>query len=548
MVEKAKTVSVWMAPAGGEFIQLLSATDTTYTSGCPAVEASGNGTRLTNPRAGILPEEMDGRVKTKGIVVGIAVLLLVAGASALAADPTDKTFGTDGIAEIEARVQIGPREQQVGGIVDLERAKGGKLLAAVYPIARGGHYFDAARIGRDGSLDKSFGEGGFTPKIRLHQRKGETEGGVLQAEAVAQQGNGDVVLAGYFANAGALAPALARFTSSGALDPSFGHGGTVIPRPSGQGGVLRISETGGEELHDVAVEPDGTIVAVGEVVPGHSFDRRSPKQPAALVIAYRADGGIDRSFGHGGRFKVKAPRGAAFTGFTEVKALVSGKLLVSGYVRDQLVLYRLTAAGRPDRSFGGGDGRVMVGGAKEASPGFIRAPFAVAPGGSIVLCGTTFSRSIQDSEPIVLVRFSVAGRLDRGFGRSIYAEQTPVDRRPPLTHRKHVEAYQFDPQGLAVDDQGRIVVTGGESAPYTRGQKEGGYSYFAARRFLANGRRDKGFGDGGVFATNPTGSQSYARSAVTEGNGQVVGGGWIQIERGGGNGPGNTAMLLTRYR
>ena len=87
-----------------------------------------------------------------------------------------------------------------------------------------------------------------------------------------------------------------------------------------------------------------------------------------------------------------------------------------------------------------------------------------------------------------------------------------------------------------------------ETAPYTRGQKEGGYSYFAARRFLANGRRDKGFGDGGVFATNPTGSQSYARSAVTEGNGQVVAGGWIQIERGGGNGPGNTAMLLTRYR
>jgi hypothetical protein len=35
---------------------------------------------------------------------------------------------------------------------------------------------------------------------------------------------------------------------------------------------------------------------------------------------------------------------------------------------------------------------------------------------------------------------------------------------------------------------------------------------------------------------------------VTEGNGQVVAGGWIQIERGGGNGPGNTAMLLTRYR
>jgi hypothetical protein len=38
------------------------------------------------------------------------------------------------------------------------------------------------------------------------------------------------------------------------------------------------------------------------------------------------------------------------------------------------------------------------------------------------------------------------------------------------------------------------------------------------------------------------------RAAVTTGDGKVVGGGWVQIERGGGNGPGNTAMMLTRYR
>lgn len=31
-------------------------------------------------------------------------------------------------------------------------------------------------------------------------------------------------------------------------------------------------------------------------------------------------------------------------------------------------------------------------------------------------------------------------------------------------------------------------------------------------------------------------------------DGKVIAGGWVQIERGGGNGPGNTAMMLTRYR
>jgi|GEM_PF-1791032 len=495
-------------------------------------------------------ETMSRTAKLKRALIGCAVLFAITAGAALAADPTDTTFGTNGIAEIEAFVpgEI-PGEDQVGGIVDLEPASGGKLLAAVYPIAVKGHYFAAARIDRNGSPDKSFGEDGFTPSIDVSQRKGEVEGGVLQAEAVVQQKNGAVVLAGYFENEGALAPALARFTSSGKLDPSFGNDGKVIPHPSNQGKTLRVFETGGEALHDVAVEPDGTIVGVGEVFPGHPFDLRSPKQPAAVVVAYRRDGKVERHFGHRGRFEVKMPRSGAYTGFTEVKALPSGKLLVSGYVGNQIVLYRLTAEGKPDPSFGGGDGKVTLGRRTgEASPGFIRAPFAVGRGGRIVLCGVIFSKSILDSQPVVLVRFSADGRRDRSFGKSIYAEQAPADRRPPLAHRKHVESYNFDPQALAIDGKGRIIVTGGEAAPYRRGQKEPGYSYFAARRFLANGRRDKSFGESGVFPTNPPGSQSYARAATTQPGGRVVAGGWVQIERFGGNGPGNTAMMLTRYR
>jgi uncharacterized delta-60 repeat protein len=476
----------------------------------------------------------------------LALVLLVG--AAFAADPTDKSFGTDGIAEIEARQPgVFINDEQVGGVVDLERAKDGKLLAAVYGIAKGGHYFAAALINRNGSLDKTFGEDGFTERVRFSRAHEENENGFLQAEAVAQQRDGDVVLAGYFDHEGAFAPALARFTPQGKLDPGFGRNGKVVPRPRNDGKVLTVSETGGERLNDVAIEPDGDIVAAGEIVPGHGFDRRSPKEPAAVVVAYRPDGKVDPSFGHGGRFEIKVPARNFGATFSEVKALPSGRLLVSGYIKEQLVLFRLTAKGRPDRSFGGGEvtvGRPSTG----YGEAFYRAPFAIEPGGRIVLCGAISSKSIQDSEPVVLVRFSPHGVRDRGFGRTIYAEQAPVDRRPPLTYRKHVEAYHFEPQALAVDGQGRVVITGGETAPYTRSQKEGGYSYFAARRFLPDGRRDKGFGESGVFPTDPPGSQSYARAAVTEADGQVVGGGWVQIERGGGNGPGNTAMLLTRYR
>jgi uncharacterized delta-60 repeat protein len=323
----------------------------------------------------------------------------------------------------------------------------------------------------------------------------------------------------------------------------------VVPRwPTSEGKRIFVAEHGGERLHDVAIAADGDIIGAG----GNNEEagqHRNPN-PTAFVIAYRPDGKIDRGFGHEGRFKIKAPRKYAYTGFTEVKALPSGKLLVSGYVRNQIVVFRLTAKGIRDRSFGGGDGEVTLGQVTSSGgEGFLRAPFALGPGGRIVLCGATFPSARGDTEqPVALVRLTANGHRDKTFATgSIYMQQAPRDRSAPIP-RKHVQFFTFQPEAVAIDGARGIVVTGGEVAPYTRGQQESGYEYFSARRFLPNGRRDKGFGEGGVFPTNPPGSRSYARAAVTEGNGQVVGGGWIQIERGGGNGPGNTAMLLARYR
>jgi hypothetical protein len=85
-------------------------------------------------------------------------------------------------------------------------------------------------------------------------------------------------------------------------------------------------------------------------------------------------------------------------------------------------------------------------------------------------------------------------------------------------------------------------------APYTPGQGEPGHEAFTSRRFLPNGRRDRSFGEGGVWHTDPPGSEGLARAALTQPDGKVVAGGWVRLERFGGNGPGNTAMMLTRYR
>jgi uncharacterized delta-60 repeat protein len=484
----------------------------------------------------------------KRALIGCTVLLALTAAAALAADPTDTTFGTNGIVEIEARV---PETGQVGGIADLEPGGDGRLLAAVYPIARGGHYFAAARIRPNGFPDRGFGRDGFTPRLR----SGRSEvkgGGLLQAEAVAGQKDGKVLLAGYRDSEGAFAPALVRFTAKGRLDPSFGNDGKVLPRPV-RGGRRIDGNGGGERLHDMAIKPDGMIVAAGDIVPHPpNLPINGPGRARAVVVAYRPDGKIDRGFGHGGRFTITPPRSGAYTGFTAIRALPSGKLLVSGYLRQQLVLYRLTANGRIDRSFGR-DGRVTVGGRSEfsifARGAYLRAPFAVDRRGRIVLCGLLYpkkGRSIE--EPVALLRLLPDGSRDRSFGRSLYMERAPIDAREPDPREHGVQGFTFEPQAIAIDGHGRVLVTGGELAPYTRGQEEPGHENFTSRRFLPNGRRDRTFGEGGVWHTAPPGSQSLARAALTQPDGKVVAGGWVQIERFGGNGPGNTAMMLTRYR
>jgi uncharacterized delta-60 repeat protein len=489
---------------------------------------------------------MRGISEFKKALIGFAVLFAVTAGVALAADPTDPTFGTNGIAEVEARVTPHEDVGQVGGIADLQPTRGGKMLAAVYPIAVGGHFFAAARIDPNGALDRSFGKDGFTPYIDVSHRKGNADG-ALQAEAVAGMKDGKVLVAGYYEDGGVYAPALALFTSRGRLDRGFGHDGKVLPRPS-YGGKPILTDGGGERLRDVAVEPDGTIVGVGDVVGGINT---GPSRPGAVVVAYRPDGKVDRAFGHDGHLRILVHhhgRYSGYTGFTGVKALPSGKLLVSGYIHQRYVLYHLTAAGRIDRSFGH-DGRVEF-----AKPGahaikitsFFEAPFTVDRKGRIVVSVPTFPEGGE--EPIVFERLLPDGRRDTSFGKSIYMERAPIDRQEPDPRERGVQSFSFSPLAIAIDGHGRILVTGGETAPYVRGQKEPGHEDFTSRRFLPDGHRDESFGEGGVWHTDPPGSRSLARAALTQSDGRVVAGGWIQIERGGGNGPGNTAMLLTRYR
>ena len=486
-------------------------------------------------------------MKIKVTLVAI-VLLLVAVSAALAADPVDHGFGKDGIAEIAASLPEGETEgfeEGLGSIVDLEPAGHGKLLAAVGPIPESikhDHFFAAARILPDGRPDPRFGNDGLTRSRRIEIPDGEGgSAGVLRAEAIAPVADGKVLLAGFFDDGEAYAPVLARFTPRGRPDPGFGHGGRRIYARLNRGNSILhggVRMAGGDRIHDLAVGPDGTIVGVGDVVAGPRGVAHTP-QPAALVRAWHPDGTVDRGFGRDGRLTMRVPRGGGYSGFSKVEILPSGKILVAGYLSRRLVVYRLTADGRVDRSFGD-HGRVTVGtrGTEINFP--YRASLAVDRSGRIVLGGLAILDNAVVEAP-VLLRLLPDGRRDHSFGA----------RNVPGTAGKVRGGYvylTFEPRAITFDGHGRIVVTGGD---FTTDGKEEGHEALTSRRFLPDGRPDRTFGRDGIWFTDPPGSRSTGYASATQPDGRVVAGGWVQLERGARERDfrhGNTAMLLTRYR
>jgi uncharacterized delta-60 repeat protein len=452
------------------------------------------------------------------LVVCLALLVLgMAVAAAVAADRTDPGFGSGGVAEAQ------PPEEAQGrslGVRDLTAVPGG-MVAAVGGL-EGFGYFAAARLGAMGDVDTTFGRGGFTQRLRIRHPGPAGDALQTQAEGVDVQRDGKIVVAGYQENSlRGTAPLLARFHPYGSLDRGFGRGGVVAPKPASEGTDARHPLEGGGLLHDVAVQRGGRIVAVG------ARNEERGARPAAMVIAYRPDGRIDRGFGRRGRLLFPARQRAVSTTLSRVEVLRNRKILVAGYLRGRLVLLRLTPTGKLDRSFGGGDGKVVPKMRRYFFCCPLPALLAVQRDGRILVG----SEAVRRSEyPFVLARFHPDGRPDRSFGRGGIATG-----RPPAGR-----GFYLVPTDVAVQGNRRIVVVGYEERVAADRRV---FLVFTAMRYLANGRLDRSFGDGGM-QTLSRGGGSSAWAAVTQPNGRVVAGGGAEEGRGL---PSDPALLLTRY-
>jgi len=152
---------------------------------------------------------------------------------------------------------------------------GGSTNAGNSPgVLFGADQLALARYTPQGMLDEAFGDGGTVT----------VDGGTMveAVRAFALNPDGAIVAAGFVNGEHRGDLLLARFTHSGGLDPTFGTGGMTITDFG----------SGSERLESVALQPDGWIVAAGQVATERNAD--------FAVVRYDPEGRLDPSFGRDG--------------------------------------------------------------------------------------------------------------------------------------------------------------------------------------------------------------------------------------------------------
>jgi uncharacterized delta-60 repeat protein len=354
---------------------------------------------------------------------------------------------------------------------------------------------------RPGDLDNSFGRRGIVI----------TDFGVGHwdiAETVLVQADGKLVAAGRTDNS----LALARYRRNGALDPTFGNGGTVTTDFADDQ----------DQASAVVVQPDGKLVIAGSAVTGVADAR---KLIDFALARYNPDGSLDPTFGQGGKVTTNF-----IDGTDRAEALVlqpDGKLVAAGlaYIevaadprndRTGFGLARYNPDGSLDSTFGQG-GKVI-----SDTPDLDRAAALVLqPDGKLVAAGTAVGAD-RNAPPLALARYNPDGSPDPAFGTG----GTVVN---------DFGGVFWWPKGLVLQPDGKLAVAG-----YSAG-------VFALARFDPGGTPDPTFGAGGLVTTSLGPAGGRAEALAMQADGKLVVAGWQSHEP---PGPGvlEPDFALVRYR
>ncbi len=252
-----------------------------------------------------------------------------------------------------------------------------------------------ARYNTDGTLDPSFGSGGFIyPNL-----SGDDE----FINTVEIQSDGKIVLGGTTLGTTTSEDLFfARLNTDGTLDNTFNTTGVLIADLANEADEILCS----------ALQADGKILFGGYTYVDDIIHEDF------LLVRLNADGSMDNSFGTNGI--VQTPIGSYYDEILDLAIQDDGKILATGYASTtfgatdflDFALVRYNMDGSLDNSFDS-DGIVMTYfGANSASSQDISATLAIDSDGKIIVAGSIDNLSQVD---FAMVRYNEDGSIDLTF-------------------------------------------------------------------------------------------------------------------------------------
>ncbi len=299
------------------------------------------------------------------------------------------------------------------------------------------------------------------------------------ANAVALQSNGRIVAAGFAVMGNGIRFALARYLPNGTLDPSFGGNGKVTT-PFG---------SGGSTVSSISIQPDGRIVAAGEALVGNTtrFALARYMPNGALDASFGGNGKVTTSFGAGGRASSVAIQPA------DGRIVAAGTAPFGGVNRFAVARYKTN--GSLDPTFGStGKVSTSIGSADAGA-----SALAIQLDGKLVTAGQAVNAG---NKPVfALARYNGNGSLNTGFNNT--GKQTTL-----INSDAGAYAVALRPT------VGTKIVVAGRTF-------NGSYDDFALARYASNGSPDPSFNVNGT-TTATMGSDFAAYAVAIQSDGQIV--------------------------
>lgn len=327
--------------------------------------------------------------------------------------------------------------------------------------------FTLAAGAQDGTLDTQFGTAGWATT--------QFQNLYSDASCMAIQPDGKILVAGVVALGGSTV-VVCRFTTTGALDNTFGTSGRASFN-------LNVSNT----ITCMALQSDGKIILGGD------FDAKP------MLVRLTTAGALDNTFDSDGHIefddKLKV--------IVDIRIVAGDKILGCANATDAsnatiVSLFRRNSNGTADTSFGtNGFAKASIGDQE------LITRMTIANDGKVLVTGSAINSS--NNQDLLIARFNSNGSLDTSF-----------DTDGWLVTNFGNNAFELG-NDVSVQADGKIVIAGRSS--------QNNLNSILVARFNSNGSKDTGFGTSGRTVTSMGSVNSQANTLVLLKDGRILVGG-----------------------